>query len=67
MQTIQAALEPELARMLALRDIASASRHILAMEPGADSVTYTVRCDRDGVAVDVHYFSGSFPLCGWGQ
>jgi hypothetical protein len=60
-------LRPELARILVVRDLAAAARHALDIQTDADAVSFTVKFDKNGIAVDVEYSKGRIPIAGWGQ
>lgn len=67
MPSILEAARPELARLLLTRDLTSAARHALDMEPAADAVSMVVTFDKNGMALDVTYTKGRVPIAGWGQ
>lgn len=67
MQTAFDALRPEIERLLLVRDLATASRNALQLEPAADAVSLSVNAGPHGVTLDVTYSKRGVPISGWGQ
>jgi hypothetical protein len=67
MTHISDALAAEIGRLLAVRDLTAAARHLMELEPGADAVNFNATFDKHGMALDVAFLRSNAPIGGFGQ
>jgi len=66
MDHVSEALASEINRLLAIRDLTGAARHLMELEPGADAVTINATFDKHGLQLDVTFSSHGVPVGGFG-
>jgi len=67
MTPIPDALRSEINRLLAIRDINGAARHLMDLEPSADAVMFNATFDKSGMSLDVSFLRAGRPVSGFGQ